>query len=588
MTETQKRTPRAPLALTAAALAALALFLLAAPVAQADYEQVGRFGYEGEGAQQTHKGVAVNTSGAGLPASEADSVYIAGEEEITRYSPTGEFREAWGWYVGNRGEEGFQRCGPALETDPAQGTYHTCLPLPRAHFHPEGVGYFNSPSGVAVDQATGYVYVLNEALFNAENERTHNLVEVFSADGSEVIARFGDEGDESSSPGESIEEGPEKLHDSRKIAVDEAGRVYLTDLDVGGIATTREARVLTFEPKEPGDYEEYVYSGRSSDIKAGPYYYAFTDIGLDNAGHLYVTRWGRVIEEYSLAEPAVPVCTFTPPERHLESLGVNPASGEVFFIENSPLLRRLSPCSEGSFEEAQVPAALTPGTKQMRAIAVNPSLRFSPARPPGIAYGADYGFHEGTGIYAFAPAEFLLPVVESESVTATGTSSSVLRAEIDPRGHGTSYRFQYLTQAQYEANGESFEGAMEAPPGGGRIGGSAKATAAAAISGLAPDTMYRFRMVASSECAGAGEPPCEALGEAASFSTYPATAFGLPDGRAYELVSPPKKNGGEVFPIDPEGSYCCKPSLTFASAMPEAELPRWRLRRLRGICFLAQ
>jgi hypothetical protein len=97
--------------------------------------------------------------------------------------------------------------------------------------------------------------------------------------------------------------------------------------------------------------------------------------------------------------------------------------------------------------------------------------------------------------------------------------------------------------------------------GGGEISGSAVATVASGISGLGPETHYVFRIVAESECNGPGVPLCEVEGAATHFATYAETTTGLPDGRAYELVSPAQKSGGQVFPAAALRGSCdeCKP-----------------------------
>jgi hypothetical protein len=82
-------------------------------------------------------------------------------------------------------------------------------------------------------------------------------------------------------------------------------------------------------------------------------------------------------------------------------------------------------------------------------------------------------------------------------------------------------------------------------------------SAGVTLTGLSPDTAYRFRAVASSKCAPEEpEKVCEDAGAAQSFRTYPAGSGALPDNRAYELVSPAEKNGGQVFPADPRISSC--------------------------------
>ena len=83
----------------------------------------------------------------------------------------------------------------------------------------------------------------------------------------------------------------------------------------------------------------------------------------------------------------------------------------------------------------------------------------------------------------------------------------------------------------------------------------------AQIGGLDPDTAYRFRLVAENEN---GESTATTESSAPRFVTFPLLGAGLPDDRAYELVSPALK-AGEVMPARPLGSTTCAeciPSLT--------------------------
>jgi hypothetical protein len=463
---------------------------------------------------------------------------------------------------------GFQRCQPdngdvcvAQDVNTAEG---------------EGVGQFSQLQGVTVDQETGYVYVINKIRTGGDlsTDREHNLIEVFNADGSEIITRFGDFGTQG-------ETG--KLHEfgsrdpGRGDVVDEDGRLYLSDL-VGS-----KSRVMCFRPQTVGDYEHYVYCGSSQDLKT-----TFPErLALDNAGHLYVAEQG-LIEERSPAEPSAhALCTYLT-HGQLTSMTTNPLTGEVFYFNSSGndlSVHRLKPCdpAKGTFEEAQAKVKPTPVTTEIFALAFNPSLSWGPERPAGVLYAADQGNEEhgdqlGIGDI-FAPAKVHSPTVESEAVSNTRTTSAILSARIDPHGFGTRYVIQYLTEARYEANppGELFAGAIEAPVGGGEIGGGSVGEATAAISGLAPDTAYRFRVVATSECNGQGGGACVSEGEALSFATYPLFPPGLPDHRVYELVSPAQKHGGEVIPADPSIASCsqCKPnphSFTFPmQSSPDGE-----------------
>jgi hypothetical protein len=459
--------------------------------------------------------------------------------------------------------------------------YETCRPddgdtCPPSHGNPpfveDGIGHFEGPNGVAVDQSTGDVYVVNEVIGkNSQPHREHDLIEVFSADGSKVIARFGDAEENQ----ERFDVDPEKLRPVnsigyRNIAIDESGKIYLTDY-VAGVEGF-EQRVMCFRPESPGDYEHYVYCGRSQDINVRLSGTSLLNhIALDDAGHIYVGN-EQVFQELSLAEPAgSPLCTYNT-NGQAPAMTVNPLTGEVFYFNTSPSnkrIHRLKPCDPkvGRFEEAQVAIKGSPAISTIRGLAFNPTLSWAPNRPPGILYGVDEASHEsppsdGLG-YIFAPAEVHSPEILSESVSNTRTASAVLHAEINPNGFGTRYVFQYLGEAEYEANpsGERFAGAMEVPAGGGEISGSSIGQPAVSILSLTPDTAYRFRVIATSECNGTGGQPCTSDGEASSFATYPLFLPGLPDHRVYEMVSPAQKHGGEVIPADPTIGSCneCKP-----------------------------
>lgn len=574
-------------------VAALAALLPAA--AQADYEQVPEhFGVGGESEQlENAYGVAVNENGAG--GVEPGSLYVVGgNERVLRYAPGAEgeapaFREAWGWGVRQgASEEAYERCGPAVEEEGGEAAH--CRPhqgnVNGGHGGPE-LGHFEGLLAVAVDQANGYVYVRNEVYWGT---REHHLIEVFTAMGTPVGEGFGDAGDKSSSPAESIAEGSDKLHrvfgSEAGIAVDESGTVYLNDSDfVASGIENPVTRIMSFRPESPGDYEHYVYAGTEHDIsvsaKSGV---DFSKVALVPGGGL-VAGNRELIREYRIGGGNTPICTASVTGQ-LYGMAGNSVTGEVFyFTYTDRSIHRLGPCDEatGKFTELQAPVKPAPETKSINTLAVDASLAWSPARPAGTLYAVDpnnHGSQYGIGDI-FAPAKVTPPEVLSESVANTTTGSTTLRARIDPRGHATAYYFQYLSEAEYLLNGESFEGPQvpaQAPASPGTIPSGAAATAAAAISGLSPDTAYVFRVVASSACNGAGEEACVTVGEAHAFATYAPSPAVPPDGRAYELVSPARKNGGEVYPADPSVNSCggpaCKPpGGAIVSVFPEQSAP---------------
>ena len=352
--------------------------------------------------------------------------------------------------------------------DPNEGRYErcrpfagdVCIPPPESGVASGGeeTGHFEFPEA-AVDQATGNVYVLN----TRSVRRGHHLVEVFTATGAPVGEGFGDAAGSAAS--ESIAEEPAKLHEMETyettIAVNEAGTVYLNDKDYTGI-TDAQSRVMSFEPEAPGDYEHYVYAGATHDIRQEKTNW-FNRIALVGTNRI-VAAGKEQIREYALAEgggaqSSEPLCTYLVPSGFLKAMTANPITGEVFYFADNPdrKLHRLGPCDPetGEFEEIQEPIGPSPETESLFALAVNPTLAWGGGRPAGVLYAADAEGHgpgeKGIGD-VFIPAELTEPEVLGESVAHTSATASTLQAKIDPRGQSTRYRFEYLTQAAYEAN----------------------------------------------------------------------------------------------------------------------------------------
>ena len=156
-----------------------------------------------------------------------------------------------------------------------------------------------------------------------------------------------------------------------------------------------------------------------------------------------------------------------------------------------------------------------------------------------------------SGVVLVVPAAAAAPpAIPAAWVTAVGANSAVLRAEINAQGQSTRYRFEYLTHEDFEENlaagGGGFEGARAVPsPAGAGIGAGTAPVAVsftliAPLNALAPATSYRFRVVAES-AGGTTASTARALRTEAN-----APPPGLPDQRAWELVSPVDKGGGAV------------------------------------------
>ena len=153
-----------------------------------------------------------------------------------------------------------------------------------------------------------------------------------------------------------------------------------------------------------------------------------------------------------------------------------------------------------------------------------------------------------------------LPPLEIGSTWSSevGAEEATLNAEVNPLGIETTAYFEYVDEATYQKDiaelgaGHGFDHALEAPDVDGEedpielgAGESFKAISAT-IEGLSPGTAYRYRIVATDLLISPDPPPNEVFGPTKSLRTYQPGEGELPDGRAYELVSPAQKNGAEV------------------------------------------
>ncbi len=141
----------------------------------------------------------------------------------------------------------------------------------------------------------------------------------------------------------------------------------------------------------------------------------------------------------------------------------------------------------------------------------------------------------GTFTTGIAPA----PVISEEAVVNVASGSATFQALVSPEGSETTYRFEYGTSDAYGAS-------VPLPDGSAGAGTSALAVQAHTQT-LQAHTTYHYRVIATN-AAGTTDGPDQ------SFTTQTVGgALTLSDGRQWELVSPPVKDGARIMPADQEG-----------------------------------
>jgi hypothetical protein len=151
------------------------------------------------------------------------------------------------------------------------------------------------------------------------------------------------------------------------------------------------------------------------------------------------------------------------------------------------------------------------------------------------------------------------PGLLSESASEMSSSSVRLEATVDPheaRKTPTSYYFEYGPTAGYGSDAPVLGG--EAPEGALVGSGAGGVEVHQHVLGLSAATAYHYRVVAVSEVeVSEGEGVFERVafhGPDRTFVTQPpGGGLMLPDGRAWELVSPVDKHGAVITPISEAG-----------------------------------
>jgi hypothetical protein len=335
------------------------------------------------------------------------------------------------------------------------------------------------------------------------------------------------------------------------------GDVYVL---VRGNGNGEGATIDVFEPKN-GDKEE----GKLVRTFEPPEGFAFEGNGesltVDAAtGQVYVVESSRshqVVYVFSAAgalereiEGPTPSKKFAEPI----AVAVDGSTGDVFVIDHG----------DGHLGYgAEVVYKLSP-TGQLLAQIKETGANEPLEGPVGLAV-QQTGPHAGElyvtdavkkAIDVFAEQVPAAPKIESEGVSQLFSDSASLDAAINPEGATTEYRFEYGQCSGAEGIGScaSSPYTQSVPVPDASLGFedfTTHSVSPVSVTGLTAGATYHFRVVAHNKVDSQVN---TVEGEARTFTTQTlGGASELPDGRVWELVSPPEKQGALIGKISTSG-----------------------------------
>jgi DNA-binding beta-propeller fold protein YncE len=417
-------------------------------------------------------------------------IYVADSENhrLVVFNSSGGFVRAFGADVG----------GPGIDV---------CTSSCVAGISEDAPGAFENPTFIAIDNnplspSFGNVYVADNGT---------NTVSKFEADG-DLITSWGEGGRLKGSPSHLFNEVNGNPADIAGIAVDTSGNLFVKQTKLNG---------FMFKFAQAGAF----LTEFTTTFETNPQNALARGIAVDSTGAIYMIRGTGVVAKLNSA--GKPIIESIGCGACAQAITVDPSNNDLYIALGAKVERYNSAAvlqeTFGSLAEI----------KNATGIAVDAGLE--------TAYIADQGAGSDR-IDVFGPPPPGPPEVKSTGVENITATAADLLASVNPHLFETKARFQYLTLEQFEAEG--FTGAAETPEadiGAGKV----PVSTGAHLSGLLPSTTYVFRVVAVNE---AGEDTTEE--PAPSFATFTTPPAGLPDGRAYEMVSPQQK-AGEVLPPEP-------------------------------------
>jgi hypothetical protein len=453
------RSPR--LAIPALSAFAAALVLAAPASAALQPATPPAFGAPGVEAGQLSEpaGVATNDT--------SHDVYLAdpGNHRIDRFAQDGTFLGAWGYGVADGTTEAPQTCTT------------TCF----AGLPGSGEGQLSDPTAIAVDNSAG---ASAEDVYVVDSDR----VLKFSASGAYI----------STNDGSGRTPTPEPFTELAAVAIDGNGDVWSVDSATGDVDEFGPGGTYVTGSQFADGYEST--KAIAVDVGATKLYLMHGEAGETSAWDPASPTGGTLVDDGGTA--------FTGPPLSISrggALAVDPVTGDLFvedigmpgFATHYATVIRYSSSGQALEHfggQGQI-AAASLFVPEPQGIAFDPG-----ATHPGTAPGGLYAAEAPAGdVRIFAPPAVKL---STGPATATGPTSATLTGTVDPQGRAiTDCHFDYVEAASYQpaaADPYAAGGTVPCVPSPSAIGtGSTDVAVTAELNGLAPTTLYHFRLQAT-------------------------------------------------------------------------------------------
>ncbi len=417
-------------------------------------------------------------------------------------------------------------------------------------FIPDGKGSYeyasafkvNSPGAIAVDNSSdsqdpskGDVYVAAASEAGAE-ALERDFIYKFTPTGEKLMKKSIFKGKEE---GEAAEL---ELEDIQGLAVDASGTLWVYWEEEGHISGLSDAQPNKWIPTDtPVGFEgeqELIEGctarplfGVSADQQSFYVGYERPNFEEDCPGEEELPPDPIAVAE--LSAPQMSLKTKEVERQGATALALDPQSNELY-LPSAQSIGAFSP--EGLLIERFGSEALSQG--QAQGAAIFPEGNGASA---GDLLVSDA---ENNEIDVFSPASQGAPQIDGVSEQSLSSTSAELSAQIDPDGAETEYHFLY---GQSDCATEPSL-CTSVPVPNGKLGASfGDQHVSVEVTGLEPASAYFYELTATNANGSATKTP-----QPNTFQTLPSPSV-LPDGRAWEMVSPPDKHDAGVEGLPHEG-----------------------------------